>query len=192
MSYHDLQDVMRAYAAQAVAARQFKGTLVTTGYNPQTHAVKGILVPHGIETGWIPIAAVHAGNNYGIACGPKVGDAQALDGDQYDIEFDFGDPNTIVARHRQFSTPDSPPQVQSGEMVVMHESGNKIFFAQDKSMVIVGQSGSQTKIHTDGRISNKPAPGKFVYDGGDPDEGGTFAFVMTVSGPSTTHQSKIG
>ena len=121
-------NVVRRIALEVMGSTQIKGTLVCTAYNPKTHAVKGIIQPHGVESGWVPIAALHVGNGFGVLVGPKVGDPQKLDGDQFDLQADMGDPNTLVAHHRQFSTPDAPPEVQSGEMLLMHEKGTKAFF----------------------------------------------------------------
>lgn len=129
-------DILRREALNVVKHSQTKSTLVCTGYNPNTHAVKGILVPYGVETGWVPIGVIGAGSGYGVLVGPRVGDPQALDGDQFDIEFEFGDPNTPVARHRFHSTPDAPPVVQSGEILMMHQKGHKIYFAHDGSVTI--------------------------------------------------------
>jgi hypothetical protein len=182
---------IRRIAQEVVGRQQFKGTLVCTAYNPDTHAVKGIIQPHGIESGWVPIATGHTGNGFGIAVGPRVGDPQKLDGQVFDLHFDQGDPDTLVAHHRQFSSAEKPPRVESGEMVMMHESGNKVFFAKDKSLSITGQNGALTMIDPNGQISHMPGKGQFVLSGGDPQKD-TFDFVMTVSGPSTTHKAKIG
>ncbi len=188
----ELMSHIRRIAQEVMGRSQFKGTLVCTAYNPQTHAVKGIIQPHGIESGWVPLAALHVGNGFGIAVGPRVGDPKKLDGQVFDLHFDGGDPDTLVAHHRQFSNTEKPPVVQSGEMLLQHESGNKVFFAADKSVTVLGQNGSQTKHHTDGRISMKPATGKNAYYGGDPDQGGNFDLVKTVNGTAQNVMAKIG
>lgn len=136
VEHDEFWNAVRRVAQEVVGRAQFKGTLVCTAYNPQTHAVKGIIQPHGIESGWVPVAALHVGNGFGIAVGPRVGSADKLDGQVFDLHFDGGDPDTLVAHHRQFSTHDKPPVVQSGEMLLMHEKGHKLFFAQDGSVTI--------------------------------------------------------
>lgn len=131
-----------------------KSTLICTAYNPKTHAVKGILVPHGVETGWVPVGVTSAGNGFGILVGPKVGDSEKLDGDQFDVEFEFGDPNTPIARHRLFSTPDTPPEVQSGEIMIQHEKGHKLFFAQDGSVTLThAAAGGNLTFDKDGNLT---------------------------------------
>jgi hypothetical protein len=129
-------NIIRREAQFGYMQGQGKSTVICTSYNPQTHAIKGILVPHGIETGWIPVGVQHAGNGFGILTGPNVGSAGALDGDQFDVEFEFGDPNSPMATHKRFSTADTPPQVQSGEILVQHKLGHSLSFKQDGSVTI--------------------------------------------------------
>ncbi|MFH7191284.1 hypothetical protein ACHWGL_30750, partial [Klebsiella pneumoniae] len=94
----DFLNVIRREAQHAVGGRQFKQSLVVTSYNPNTHSVKGILVPSEVESGWVPIAVQHAGDGFGIMSGPNAGTAEKLDGDVFDIEFENGDPNTPIAK----------------------------------------------------------------------------------------------
>ena len=187
-------DIIRREAANMIAAKQMKSTLVATGYDPATHSVKGVLVPHGVETGWVRLAAIHAGNGFGIVTGPTPGDATKLDGDQFDIDFDGGDPNTIVARHRQHSKQDAPPNVASGEMLISHKSGHYVKFNAADELVVYHKTKSQTIHKADGRVASLPAPGKFMFHGGDPDDSTgspTFDFVSTASGPSMNVKARI-
>ncbi len=187
-------DIIRREAANIVASRQLKSTLVATSYDPATHSVKGILVPHGVETGWVRLAAIHAGNGFGIVMGPTPGDAKKLDGDQFDIEFDAGDPNTIVARHRQHSKQDAPPAVKSGEMLIQHKSGHYVKFNAADEIMIFHKTKSQTIHKADGRVISMPAPNKFIFHGGDPDsteDPATFDFVLTASGTSKNVKARL-
>lgn len=209
MSIDAWLDVVRREAQHVADARERKSTLVATGYNPDTHSVKGILVPHGVETGWVPIATHGIGNGWGILVGPKVGDPQKLDGDQFDVEFEFGDPNTPVARHRVFSNPDKPPRVESGEILIKHNSLGNLYFKKDSSVLLQFKdkntqlffdtdgsahlkqdSGSEVQLDTSGNASVKPGGSALVYLGGTPGSG-TFDFVLTPSGPSVNVKAKI-
>ena len=137
-------DHVRRIALEVSEARQWKGTLACTSFDPNTHTVKGIILPHGVETGWIPLAAVQtsggSANGTGSYFGPTPGDASALQnggqfqGDQLDVEFDRGDPNTLIAKHKM-SLPQNPPMVQSGEHLVTHERGSTHLYKQDGSVV---------------------------------------------------------
>ena len=136
-----LDQLVRRVALDIVGARQFKGLLACTSFDPTTHTVKGTIVPHGIETGSIPLMAIQTSMaaGTGIFIGPRPGNASVLqnggkfEGDLLDIEFDMGDPNTIIAKHRM-SQPQNPPQVQAGEMLHLHEKGTKTLHAQDGSV----------------------------------------------------------
>jgi len=146
----DFLDLIRREAQHAIAGRQYKGTLVATSYNPKTHAIKGILVPSEVETGWIPIATQHAGDGYGVMSGPNVGSAENLDGDVFDIEFENGDPNTPIAKHKHFSAADNPPQVQAGELLVKHQTGGSTYFKADGTIVTTHKDGGQMTFDADG------------------------------------------
>lgn len=187
-----LLDIIRDEVATVSSMRNWKGTVLVTGYDPKKHAIKGILVPHEVETGWIPIGSSSIGNGYGDAMGPKVGDPQKLDGDQFNVEFDNGDPNTPIATHRIFSDTDVPPTVQAGEMMRRHEKGQQLFFNQAGDAILSRDDGSKTAHKADGSAVSAPATGKIAYYGGDPDDGGTFDWIMTPTGPSTTAKAKIG
>lgn len=137
-----LNVLVRRVAMEVTGSRQFEGTLACTSYDPKTHTVKGIVVPHGIETGNIPLAAMHTSGDSGtgLFIGPTPGDASKLtqggtfDGDLLDLKFDMGDPNTITARHRM-SQPDNPPMVKSGEAMLIQKKGNSTYYKEDGSVV---------------------------------------------------------
>jgi uncharacterized protein involved in type VI secretion and phage assembly len=147
-------DIIRREALNVHFHGQTKSTLVCTSYNPKTHSVKGILVPHGVETGWIPVATQAAGKNWGVMVGPTPGDPQKLDGEQFDVDFEFGDPNTPIARHRLHSTPDTPPEVKSGEILLQHQKGHKLYFAEDGSVTLYHAAhGGTLAFDKDGNLS---------------------------------------
>lgn len=209
MSDDGLIDLIRREAATAAAMRHWTGTVVVTSYDPKRHSIKGILVPHEIETGDIPIGAGGIGNGYGDLIGPKVGSAEALDGDQFSVQFDAGNTNTLIATHRIFSDQDVPPQVQSGEMLRQHSTGTKVFFDKDgQATVEHGPSQNTIVFGTDTSITttHKPSGSNFQIDkdgnhihdakGKSVTFKNTGAGVMidnlTVSGNSTLNTGTIG
>ncbi|MGH6821945.1 MAG: hypothetical protein ACREC4_00385 [Methylocella sp.] len=116
--------------------------------------MKGILQPHGVETGWIPIGIIGSGPDFGVVIGPKAGDAKKLDGDQFEITFDGGDPNTPIARHRLSSDKDKPPEVQSGELAIITKFKHSITMNKDGSMTIV--TSDKYKDGEDDKNNDKP------------------------------------
>ena len=132
----DWLEIARREAGITAGSRIQPLTLVTTSYNPQTHAIKGLLQPHGVATGWIPIGITHAGPNFGHVVGPKPGDPMKLDGDQFEISFLNADPNTPTARHRLSSSMDTPPVVQTGEVAVVSQFNHSILMKKDGSFAV--------------------------------------------------------
>ncbi len=187
-----LIDLIRREAAIVSSMRHWKGTVVVTGYDPKKHALKGILVPHEVETTWIPIGSGAIGSGFGDLIGPKVGSPTELDGDQFNVEFDAGDPNTLIATHRIFSDKDVPPAVQSGEMMRRHQLGQQLFFNQAGDAILSRDDGSMMKLMASGDTVHMPASGKIAYHGGDPAHGGQFDFVKTVTGVASNVKAKIG
>lgn len=129
-------EFLRREAGVVSGSRMQGCTLVCTSYNKEKHAIKGILQPHGVETGWIPIGIIGAGPNFGIAIGPKAGDPKKLDGDQFEISFVNGDPNSPVARHRLSSDQDKPPQVETGEIAIVSQFNHSIHMTKDGAITI--------------------------------------------------------
>lgn len=198
---------IRRIAAEALGALQFKGTIVCTAYNPKTHSIKGMIQPHNIESGWVPLSVIHAGPGYGILVGPRVGDPKKLDGQVFDLHFDGGDPDTLVATHRHFSTPEPPPEVQSGEVLVMQEGGSKVFFDKDKQVTLAHgpsgntfvfakdssitvtqhKTGSMFQIDKDGNHLHDPKGKQHIFKGT-----AVFSGDVNVSGATTLASGTLG
>ena len=158
----DLIEIIRREAANVVAQLHLKSTLVATSYDPDKHAVKGMLMPHNVESDWISMGAIHIGDGYGILVGPKCGSKEKLDGDQFDIEFERGDPHNPIAKHRVFSVADKPPKVESGEMLLQHQSGNKLLFDKAKNVTVQHHAGAKLILHDDKSITLQHASGTSI------------------------------
>ncbi len=87
-----------------------------------------------------------------------------------------------------------------GQVVHLTRSGIVVDGGPSKLPVIV-QCGNAVTVTKDGKICAQVGGAKgpaavvkadAAYIGGDPDQGGTFDFVLTASGPSTTAKAKIG
>jgi hypothetical protein len=89
-----------------------------------------------VESGWIPIAVIGAGPKFGRVIGPKAGDPQKLDGDQMSIEFEHGDANTPIARHRLASDQDIPPKVETGEHATISQFNHSVLWKKDGSIAV--------------------------------------------------------
>ena len=114
---------------------------VVTSYDPEQHAVKVQLQPEGHETDWIPIASHHIGNGFGVMVAPKVGE-------QVEVGFQEGDPESPRVMGRLFSDKDKPPKIEAGEVYLKHESGSCIYF--DKNGTVHIKSNGPLQINGSG------------------------------------------
>lgn len=106
---HDRLRSTFAMLAQ-MAARGFAPPKLgkVTSYDPKTYAVKVMLQPEEIETGWLPIKVLMGGSAFGAYFGPANGD-QAL------VIFHEGDATSGLCLGFLPSEEDQPPEVKSGE-----------------------------------------------------------------------------
>lgn len=139
----DITDLVRRESAHGHGARAHDRVGIVTSYNEDTHAVKVKIKPEDKETGWMPLGALHVGNGFGIAIGANVGDQLA-------IGFLDGDPNAPYVKARLYSDKQKPPKVKSGEMVLFHETGNKLYFDKDGAITLAHKSGGQLLWDKDG------------------------------------------
>ena len=161
MSGDQWRDLARRVALEISHARYYKLDLCVTSYDKTTHTVKGMIVPHNIETGDIPIHSIQTSGDSGtgVFIGATPGDASALTngeqfmGDVMEVHFDGGDPNTMIA-HYKMSQPENPPQVESGEMLHQHQKGSTHLYKQDGTVIFThfAKQGTQTW-NTDGSIT---------------------------------------
>ena len=134
---NDWIEFVRREAGVGIGSRQHATTLITTSYDKEKHAVKGILQPHGVETtGWVPIGVHGAGPKYGIVIGPLAGDKDKLDGTAFEVSFENGDPNSPVARHKLSSDQDQPPQVETGEHATVSKFNHTNIWKKDGSIQV--------------------------------------------------------
>jgi phage baseplate assembly protein gpV len=112
----ELWNMVRREIQRTIEDRMQGRVGTVSSYDPDRHAVKMLLQPEEIETGWVPIASPHIGNGFGIVVGPGIGD-------QMTIGYHEGDLNSPYASGRLFSDDDQPPVAQSGELVLQTQAG---------------------------------------------------------------------
>lgn len=118
MSY----DALRSNVAQLaqMSARGFAppklGIVSSFDGRPGRYAVKVRLQPEDVETGWLPIILLLAGQAWGVYAAPSVGD-QAL------VVYQEGDVATGLCLGFLPSDEDPPPEVESGEIHLIAKDG---------------------------------------------------------------------
>lgn len=137
---------------------------MVTSYDPQKYLAKVMLQPEGQETGWLPIETGHIGSDFGFAIGLTPGDGKTS-GDQVIVRFQEGDLESGKVVQRVHSDEDSPPPVQSGEIVFwskFKKSGGDSDSAQGGQ----GGTGQQIYLKNDGSLTVTDGNGGImVFDG---------------------------
>ena len=125
-----------------LAQRYNKRVGLVTSYDRKTHSAKVVLQPSDpekkVETGWIPIARQHMGNDWGIVIGLTPGDGIST-GDQVEVTFHDGDLDAGRITGMYHSDQDQPVQVASGEIAIVHQSGSKIFLDENGNVTHLSQ-----------------------------------------------------
>lgn len=125
MSAHSARLNQMRLQAALIAGTVGKPRLgLVSSYDPDAYAVKVKLQPEDVETGWLPITTLMAGNGWGVYFGPSIGD-------QASVAFQEGDRETGWCTGFLPSDEDRPPRVESGEMHLVHSSGDYIKFTAD-------------------------------------------------------------
>ncbi len=136
----ELHNIVRLMVQRAMAQWSPQSRIgVVSSYDKKTHSVKVMLQPENKESNWIPISSMHVGNGFGMVIGPKIGD-------QLEIGFHQNDPSAARVIGRFHSEKDKAPEVESGEMLLKHESGSTIFFDKNGNIHIK----SQGQLHING------------------------------------------
>ncbi len=106
-----------------------EGTI--TSVDPQTYMAKVMLQPYGVETGWLPIASIAAGNGWGFFHLPP-------DNSEVTVDFIGGDANNGRVRGIYSNETDAPPAgLAQGEVMLQHSSGTMLHFDASGNLNIV-------------------------------------------------------
>lgn len=111
------------------------------------YAVKVKLMPEEIETGWLPIAVLMAGQAWGVYAAPAIGD-QAL------VLYQEGDVTTGVCVGFLPSDEDQAPAVMPGEIHLIARDGDaSVILRADGSIASKGTWSHEGTFHATGNIS---------------------------------------
>lgn len=137
---------------------------IVTSYDPVKYLAKVTFQPEGQESGWLPIEAGHIGESYGIAVGLQPGDGKKS-GDQVIVRFQEGDMESGKVVQRVHSDDQTPPPVQSGEIVVWSRF-QKSDGGSESAQGAQGGTGQQIYLKNDGTLTLTDGNGAtLVMDG---------------------------
>lgn len=124
-----MMNAMRLQAQRAMSGLESSRVGLITSYEPATFAVKVMLQPEGIPSGWLPLCSPWIGNGWGMFCAPSIGDMVA-------VHFFGGDLEAGFVEGRLFNDADRALPVPSGEFWLQHVTGSFLKFTSDGSVSV--------------------------------------------------------
>lgn len=138
---------MRQHALQTDNLRSKPRNGTISGYDPNKQAVKVLLQPEGIETGWIPLGSVWVGNGWGAVFAPATGS-------QVEVTFLDDHPDSGCCGLRFFSNVEQGPAAPSGEMWLVHKNGQSFKLTNDGKITLNDGHGATITLDGAGNIAS--------------------------------------
>jgi phage baseplate assembly protein gpV len=176
----DFDNLVLRVTERLAAGRYSEKHGLVTSYDPKNHLAKVTLQPGGQETGWLPIEVDHIGKGYGILIGlqpgkgavsdqgqgGQVGPQQDNQGDQVVVRFQENDVEAGKVVKRVHSNTDTPPTVQSGEMLFYTQFQKSGGQKPDSASGGQGGTGQQIYLKNDGSVVITDGNGAtIIWDG---------------------------
>lgn len=136
---------MRSIALQSANLRSHARIGTISGYDPSKQAVKVLLQPEAVETGWIPLGSVWVGNGWGAVFAPVMGS-------QVEVTFLDGHPESGSANLRFFSNLEAGPAAPAGELWLVHKKGQSFKLTNDGKLTISDGQGATLTLDGSGNI----------------------------------------
>lgn len=171
-----------------------------SAYDPDAYAIKAIIQPEGIETGFIPFGSPWVGSEWGAFFGPEIG-AQVL------VIFQEGSAQVPIGATTIFSTAMPPVAVPSGELLLQHKSGSLMHFGNDGNVVVTADAdmtlnAKNATVNADEAVTvNAPSGatvngdtqinGNLMVSGDISDSGGAHGSVATLRDAHNVHDHDV-
>ncbi len=136
---HRFMSAMRHAAEQAGSRTTHMRLGLRTSYDPAFYAVKVLIQPDNVETGFIPLVPQWCGNGWGFFAPPPAG-AQVA------VHFEMGGRDHGVCFGAIASNVDRPLPVPDGEAWWQHESGAFVKMTNDGSLTLGDGKGAMLKM----------------------------------------------
>ncbi|GAB3249226.1 phage baseplate assembly protein V [Chitinimonas naiadis] len=138
MSAQDLVNAMKGHAQALGNATPSRAGRVTS-YDPGNYAVKVLLLPEEVETGWLPVNSGWVGNGWGMFAPPSIGDI-------VEVEFLEDDVESGYTPSRWFNDSCRPLPCPSGEFWLVHKSGSLLKFLNNGDVQVVTSRDLQATV----------------------------------------------
>ncbi len=106
---------------------------IVSSVDPNRPAVRVMLQPEGVLTGWLPILSPWVGEGWGLSCPPSPGD-------QVFVLPQEGDAEHGVVVGRAWSDTARTPSAPVGELWITHQSGSYLKLMNDGTIRILGNT----------------------------------------------------
>jgi phage gp45-like len=119
MGYYgnDMLEQFKYTSDQQAAKSLNASTGYITSVDPSTYKAKVMLEPIGIETEWLPIGTMYAGNGFGLLSLPD-------EGTEVLVVFEMGNISCGKIICCNFNNIEIPPALEVGEVMMLHQSGS--------------------------------------------------------------------
>jgi phage gp45-like len=135
----ELFDLLNAPAGHVRETLAQPRLAVVTSSDPQTATARVLLQPEGVLSGWLPVLTQWVGSGWGISSPPSPGD-QVL------VIPREGDPQHGLIIGRLYSNTVRPPEAETGEIVICHQTGCSIRLANSGVVIVQGD------LHVSGNV----------------------------------------
>jgi len=146
-----LERFLNALKGQAVALDRSVAQprfATVTSVDPTRPAVRVLLQPENVLTGWLPVLSPWIGNGWGICCPPSPGD-------QVFIVAQEGNSEHGVVVGRAWSDSAQTPHAPSGEIWLVHKTGASIKLIANGTVQIQGDLYLAGNLFVTGDVNSK-------------------------------------
>jgi hypothetical protein len=145
MLLNRLRNNMRQEAQRVSASISMPRAGIVANYDPTRHAVRVLLQPEGILTGYLPVKEPWVGNGWGMYAPPSPGQV-------VDVHFQQGGKEAGYVQGGFYSAKTKPLSCPAGEFWLVHQSGTALKFTNDGNVLISAAGdlrleGNNVKIH---------------------------------------------
>lgn len=116
-----LWDQIAQYVRDQIGTQAVTRIALISAYDPDSYAIKALVQPENVETGWFPLGSLWVGPSWGAYFGP------ILD-QQITLLFEQGHWDCPIGIVQLPSVTSPPVPVPSGEAIIQHQTGTKLHF----------------------------------------------------------------
>jgi len=130
IAVNKMLNMMRMQSEAAMGSFSHTRIGTVSAYDPNNYAVKVLIQPNNVETGWLPIFSPWVGNGWGLFAPPSIGH-------MVKVHYQEGNYEAGIVSLRGFNDQDRPLPTPAGEFWLVHSTGSFLKIQNDGSVNIV-------------------------------------------------------